>query len=399
MVDKKSIFNLNTGISLKHSKETKLNPKVRKYNCQNFTSILNTPKTSIFSDIKKKILNNSTNFDLELRYCEKFFEDSGYSNTESSSWENKSVGSNKSSSIPLKYKDYLYADYTEYLNYINKAFTTYNSNHKRKKRGTAVELSLNINKETQITEFHEDEFNYESNIQNAKSNIGEMFFSEKYKITYLNLGIEDIVKTTMDLQMKGNYAEKETNKILVNSNHIYNYISSHKHFYNQVSDCLETIFFTKVKFAKIKHRYIDNGIKQIYLKKRKDKLTELQSFFDSLKLLRKLSFEINELEKKSKENISPIQIKEYEIQLANILNNDNCNTTKLNQLKIVQIIKSKLTIIKQIRLNDSLQELLKLIEKEITLEFNLISCDTQIIENEDFLFEKVNSYFLVNSKI
>ena len=112
-----------------------------------------------------------------------------------------------------------------------------------------------------------------------------------------------------------------------------------------------------------------------------------------------MSFEINELEKKSKENISPIQIKEYEIQLANILNNDNCNTTKLNQLKIVQIIKSKLTIIKQIRLNDSLQELLKLIEKEITLEFNLISCDTQIIENEDFLFEKVNFYFLVNSKI
>lgn len=45
MIDKKnSFFNISTGIQLKTCNEKAVNEISRKYNLQNFTSILNTPK-------------------------------------------------------------------------------------------------------------------------------------------------------------------------------------------------------------------------------------------------------------------------------------------------------------------------------------------------------------------
>lgn len=310
----------------------------------------------------------------------------------------KSQSSNKSNSkITLNIKDFLYEDYSSYYNKIKNPYKTFSTNHKRKiQKGSAISLSLETknyfsqtphikrinsvisdkstnsnttnktNKTPNKLESIVDEEIYNSQLNQIQQSVGSEYFNHKtyhIKDSFLNTQLFEIQSTIMQLVEKSGICEKEVSKILIHSNMIYHYILDNKYIHSNISEALETIFFTKVKFAKIKHSIIDNGIQYVSKNRRKEKISNLMKHFEPLQALKKM---INDLKDLNNTDIN--HISQYETQMNKILEED----PTIEKYKLFILIKQKITEMKLELQKDSINDFILIIKNDYNNAFNYL---------------------------
>lgn len=301
----------------------------------------------------------------------------------------KSQSSFKSNGIfTINIKEQLYKDFSEYIKTIKtpyKAFT--NNHHKVKKKGGAVTLSLfekpvstlglqRINSVVSelSTSSGGNQYNiptesnkYDSQINSIIKIIGNNYFEERFKIedTYLNLKFMEIQNSITGLMEKSGVCEKEISKILVHSNMIYHYILDHKYIYNDIYEVLDTICFTKVKFAKIKHSYIDNAMMLIRAKRRKQKIAIMLKKAEPIKQLYELTKKIN--------NLDVEEINSYHKQLEEIKKQDE----ELKNLIVFQKVFQKIEEMKAGINKKFIEKIVSLVQVDFEREFWYINEDDQ----------------------
>lgn len=326
----------------------------------------------------------------------------------------------------MNIKDNIYQDFSNYFNEIKAPFNIFIQNHKKKKVGKAIRLSLIDKPNTNTQGFNTNSFNrlnsaisdnnstiselntetrgkFESSLDKTTVLVGREFFNSAYKIEekFLNLKLTEIHSSIGSLLEKSGICEKEVSKTLVHSNIIYHYILDHKYFFNYICEALDTICFTKVKFAKIKHRYIDNGVKHIALNKRKEKISSIMIHLSSMKLL-KSTFEklqnfqavkINTNDINSNDAINDktnklSQLESIEEELELFRKEENCEITKL---QLYEKAKQLILLLKSEIQKESLGEFLNIIKYETLIKFNYIyNFNENSKNNNSNLTSKVN---------
>ena len=314
----------------------------------------------------------------------------------------KRKGSNSSKIVKdgifLDIKNGLYADYGDYLKKITSKYATFKNNHGNKpvlsKQSSMSykepENHLKLNRMgSEISELSTSSnlYNkYDSLSESFLNLIGSNYFSNNFKIEekYLNSNIHDIGMLTMQLMEKNSNCEKLMSTILSHSNILYSYIIDHSHFLNNINDSLDILSFSKVKLAKTKHRYIDNGVKMIYLKSKKEQLSKIKTKIHELKEI----YEINK------------RLDESSINQAKMIIQKHSDS---NKLKVINLFKEKIDTIEESlheqSVNNIISEISNLLNKTIelsnksALNNHLFSNINQIIGDKQDLINELTLKF------
>ena len=422
-----------------------INDFLRKWQCQNFSEIINQPiknksnrgsfSNLSFQSIKNKITHNSsfrTQYQTNNSKNFEQFESIDFIPVTQRESRNDLESSRNSKEAPKtdNMKKLIEQNYTNYLAGLKNKYPTFKFNHyskyeKRNKVYKNFKLKINhpaanhnnINnenneiKEEYIKSDILDTLGLQEGITNDSNDfLIKRDFLERNDLDEINMIKDDLVfKTTV--------IDKELNAIIKeNSNDLVNYIESNKNL-NNIIDKFVKIMETRNKYKNfLKKNYMINNAKLILINNKKNNLIKLKEVLKLLIGLDKHVYEIENLNNEEDNNIKEISdnlnnIKEKVRKVKNLLINKKINIIneteknlliyemkgeqQLNiqfQLNIEKLFNNSLIYdkINNLNLNIKFKETKFNLEKEVDIKNNLIYVDN------DFSYENNNDNIFVN---
>ena len=422
-----------------------INDFLRKWQCQNFSEIINQPiknksnrgsfSNLSFQSIKNKITHNSsfrTQYQTNNSKNFEQFESIDFIPVTQRESRNDLESSRNSKEAPKtdNMKKLIEQNYTNYLAGLKNKYPTFKFNHyskyeKRNKVYKNFKLKINhpsanhnnINnenneiKEEYIKSDILDTLGLQEGITNDSNDfLIKRDFLERNDLDEINMIKDDLVfKTTV--------IDKELNAIIKeNSNDLVNYIESNKNL-NNIIDKFVKIMETRNKYKNfLKKNYMINNAKLILINNKKNNLIKLKEVLKLLIGLDKHVYEIENLNNEEDNNIKEISdnlnnIKEKIRKVKNLLVNKKINIIneteknlliyemkgeqQLNiqfQLNIEKLFNNSLIYdkINNLNLNIKFKETKFNLEKEVDIKNNLIYVDN------DFSYENNNDNIFVN---
>ena len=422
-----------------------INDFLRKWQCQNFSEIINQPiknksnrgsfSNLSFQSIKNKITHNSsfrTQYQTNNSKNFEQFESIDFIPVTQRESRNDLESSRNSKEAPKtdNMKKLIEQNYTNYLAGLKNKYPTFKFNHyskyeKRNKVYKNFKLKINhpsanhnnINnenneiKEEYIKSDILDTLGLQEGITNDSNDfLIKRDFLERNDLDEINMIKDDLVfKTTV--------IDKELNAIIKeNSNDLVNYIESNKNL-NNIIDKFVKIMETRNKYKNfLKKNYMINNAKLILINNKKNNLIKLKEVLKLLIGLDKHVYAIENLNNEEDNNIKEISdnlnnIKEKVRKVKNLLINKKINIIneteknlliyemkgeqQLNiqfQLNIEKLFNNSLIYekINNLNLNIKFKETKFNLEKEVDIKNNLIYVDN------DFSYENNNDNIFVN---
>ena len=424
-----------------------INDFLRKWQCQNFSEIINQPiknksnrgslSNLSFQSIKNRITHNSsfrTQYQTNNSKNFEQFESIDFIPITQRELRNDLESSRNSKETPKtdNMKKLIEQNYTNYLAGLKNKYPTFKFNHYskyEKKNKIYKNFKLKINhhpsnlnnnninnenneiKEEYIKSDILDTLGLQEGITNDSNNfLIKRDFLERNDLDEINMIKDDLVfKTTV--------IDKELNAIIKeNSSDLVNYIESNKNL-NNIIDKYVKIMETRNKYKNfLKKNYMINNAKLILINNKKNNLIKLKEVLKILIGLDKHIYEIENLNNDEDNNIKEISdnlnnIKEKVRKVKNLLINKKINIIneteknlliyemkgeqQLNiqfQLNIEKLFNNSLIYekINNLNLNIKFKETKFNLEKEVDIKNNLIYVDN------DFSYENDNDNIFVN---
>ena len=379
-----------------------INDFLRKWQCQNFSEIINQPiknksnrgsfSNLSFQSIKNKITHNSsfrTQYQTNNSKNFEQFESIDFIPVTQRESRNDLESSRNSKEAPKtdNMKKLIEQNYTNYLAGLKNKYPTFKFNHyskyeKRNKVYKNFKLKINhpsanhnnINnenneiKEEYIKSDILDTLGLQEGITNDSNDfLIKRDFLERNDLDEINMIKDDLVfKTTV--------IDKELNAIIKeNSNDLVNYIESNKNL-NNIIDKFVKIMETRNKYKNfLKKNYMINNAKLILINNKKNNLIKLKEVLKLLIGLDKHVYEIENLNNEEDNNIKEIS--------------DNLNNIKEKIRKVKNLlVNKKINIINETEKNLLIYEMKG--EQQLNIQFQL---NIEKLFNNSLIYEKINN--------
>ena len=381
-----------------------INDFLRKWQCQNFSEIINQPiksksnRASIsnlsFQSIKNKITHNSsfrTQYQTNNSKNFEQFESIDFipiTQRESKNELESSRNSRNSKEIKTdNMKQLIDQNYTNYISNLKNKYPTFKFNHYskyEKKNKIYKNFKLKINNQN----LNHNNINNENNeikeeyiksdildtlgLQDGITNDSNDFLIKRDFLERNDLDEINMIKD--DLVFKTTVIDKELNAIIKeNSIDLVNYIESNKNL-NNIIDKYVNIMETRNKYKNfLKKNYMINNAKLILINNKKNNLLKLKKVLKSLIGLDKHINEIENLNNEEDNNIKEIS--------------DNLNNIKEKIRKVKNLlVNKKINIINETEKNLLIYEMKG--EQQLNIQFQL---NIEKLFNNSLIYEKINN--------
>ena len=378
-----------------------INDFLRKWQCQNFSEIINQPiknksnRASLsnlsFQSIKNKITHNSsfrTQYQTNNSKNFEQFESIDFIPITQRESKNELESSRNSKETKIdNMKKLIDQNYTNYISNLKNKYPTFKFNHYskyEKKNKIYKNFKLKINNQT----LNHNNINNENNeikeeyiksdildtlgLQDGITNDSNNFLIKRDFLERNDL--DEIIMIKDDLVFKTTVIDKELNAIIKeNSNDLVKYIESNENL-NNIIDKYVNIMETRNKYKNfLKKNYMINNAKLILINNKKNNLLKLKKVLKSLIGLDKHINEIENLNNEEDNNIKEIS--------------DNLNNIKEKIRKVKNLlINKKINIINETEKNLLIYEMKG--EQQLNIQFQL---NIEKLFNNSLIYEKINN--------
>ena len=378
-----------------------INDFLRKWQCQNFSEIINQPiknksnRASLsnlsFQSIKNKITHNSsfrTQYQTNNSKNFEQFESIDFIPITQRESKNELESSRNSKETKIdNMKKLIDQNYTNYISNLKNKYPTFKFNHYskyEKKNKIYKNFKLKINNQT----LNHNNINNENNeikeeyiksdildtlgLQDGITNDSNNFLIKRDFLERNDLDEINMIKD--DLVFKTTVIDKELNAIIKeNSNDLVKYIESNENL-NNIIDKYVNIMETRNKYKNfLKKNYMINNAKLILINNKKNNLLKLKKVLKSLIGLDK---HINEIENFNNEEDNNIK------EISDNLNNIKEKIRKVKNL----LVNKKINIINEAEKNLLIYEMKG--EQQLNIQFQL---NIEKLFNNSLIYEKINN--------